>query len=188
MRRENVEFKRKDVLKINQLEYLSKDPGKRQLEKVIRALQNIEQLTITKINRVVIKNDETIIVTNLSKKELFEGITNHNNESITTEETKPLNIPSAKQQVEEMQYETPVNASEASSIKPECITFDALLTSPNYDDVYDFIKEVERLERIVRIDKISFSVPNGDVVLNGLKETIQTTLQLTTFYYKDKTY
>jgi hypothetical protein len=63
-----------------------------------------------------------------------------------------------------------------------------MLVSPNYDDVYDFIKEVERLDHIVRLDKVYFSVSNGEADSNGIKESIQTTLQLTTFYCKDKSY
>ncbi|MGE7918454.1 hypothetical protein ACQKM9_05810 [Viridibacillus sp. NPDC093762] len=126
----------------------------------------------------------------LSGKELEEGITNHSSESITTDEILSPNLSSVNQQVEEIQYATPVcsNASVSSSLKSECIKFDAMLISPNYDDVYDFLKEVERLDRLVRIDKVNFSVPNGEVVLNGLKGTIQTTLQLTTFYCRDKSY
>ncbi|MEK5481360.1 hypothetical protein [Viridibacillus sp. FSL R5-0888] len=138
----------------------------------------------------MIKNDVDISLNNLSGKELVDGITNHSSESIITDENLSFNHSSVNQQVEEIQYATPVcsNASVKSSLKPECITFDAMLISPNYDDVYDFIKEVERLNRIVRIDKVNFSVPNGDQVLNGLKETIQTTLKLTTFYCRDKSY
>lgn len=123
-------------------------------------------------------------------KELVEGLTNRSSESITTDETLSSNLSSANQQVEEIQCATPVctNASVTSSLKPECITFDVMLVSPNYDDVYDFIKEVERLDHIVRLDKVYFSVPTGEAVSNGIKESIQTTLQLTTFYCKDKSY
>ncbi|MFE6167721.1 type 4a pilus biogenesis protein PilO [Viridibacillus arvi] len=123
-------------------------------------------------------------------KELVEELTNRSSESITTDETLSSNFSSVNQQVEEIQYATPVcsNSSITSSLKPECITFDVMLVSPNYDDVYDFIKEVERLDRIVRLDKVNFSVPNGKADSNGIKETIQTTLQLTTFYCRDKSY
>ncbi|KOO52332.1 hypothetical protein ABE042_06095 [Viridibacillus arvi] len=123
-------------------------------------------------------------------KELVEGLTNHSSESITTDETLSSNPSSVNQHVEETQFATPVctNASVTSSLKPECITFDVMLVSPNYDDVYDFIKEVERLDHIVRLDKVYFSVPNGEADSNGIKESIQTTLQLTTFYCKDKSY
>ncbi|MGE7931109.1 hypothetical protein [Viridibacillus arvi] len=123
-------------------------------------------------------------------KELVEGLTNRSSESITTDETLSSNFSSVNQQVEEIQYATPVctNASVTSSLKPECITFDVMLVSPNYDDVYDFIKEVERLDYIVRLDKVYFSVPNGEAYSNAIKESIQTTLQLTTFYCMDRSY
>lgn len=132
----------------------------------------------------------TISLTNLYGQELVEGKMKHSSESITTDVTLSSNLSSVNQQVEEIQYATPIcsNSSVTSSLKPECITFDVMLVSPNYDDVYDFIKEVERLDRIVRIDKVNFSVPNGESDSNGIKETIQTTLQLTTFYCRDKSY
>lgn len=66
------------------------------------------------------------------------------------------------------------------------ITLQLDVISPNFERSQKFLKELEKLERLVRVDSLSFSKP-GEMELLEADETdipINMSVTLTTFYYR----
>lgn len=57
--------------------------------------------------------------------------------------------------------------------------------SPNYERFQDFLTEIEKRERITRVDKLEFEKPAEKALLEGEPETMTMTMEVTTFYYED---
>ena len=65
------------------------------------------------------------------------------------------------------------------------LTFVIGLASPDFEHLVDFVKEIEKLERIMHIDIIEFSLPGEeDEFAEEPQKSIKATIQVTTFYYE----
>ncbi|WAA12838.1 hypothetical protein [Fervidibacillus halotolerans] len=65
------------------------------------------------------------------------------------------------------------------------ITLQLSVTSPDFEHFFTFLEEVEKLERVVNVDRLSFSKPGEEELLSDEPddEFIRTDIELTTFYY-----
>ncbi|CAM5182852.1 Type IV pilus assembly protein PilO OS=Ureibacillus acetophenoni OX=614649 GN=SAMN05877842_10471 PE=4 SV=1 [Ureibacillus acetophenoni] len=75
----------------------------------------------------------------------------------------------------------------ATSLPPELklLSFSIEVESPDYNRLLKFIDELEKLDRIMHIDSISYSLP-GEEIEFAEEETqsVTASLQVTTFYYE----
>lgn len=60
------------------------------------------------------------------------------------------------------------------------------IVAPNAEKLLLFIKEVERLERVMHVDTISYSLPGEEDAFAAKeeKDTLTVMLTVTTFYYE----
>lgn len=84
--------------------------------------------------------------------------------------------------------ESPLSdVAESLPMNVKLMTVNLKVVSPNFEQFERFLHEVEKLERITRIDTLSFRQPGEEELLNMDNEdnTITTDIQITTFYYDE---
>lgn len=102
---------------------------------------------------------------------------------------------------EEVETETPVDAEEESlededvtvtvaedENKPEnlrVITAEIDVRTPNYEAFQNFLTEIEKRERITRVDRLDFEKPAEQALLESPLEEIVVTIEVSTFYYEE---
>lgn len=141
-----------------------KIPNTRALDQLIRSIEEVELISESKIESISFNNyDEAVAESALSSTE---------DEQIENAETTETEIPIS-----------PVANSELPT-QLKLITFNISLLSKDYDHLKMFIEELEKLERIVRIDAIEFFMPGEKERYDMESEqTVSAQIQLTTFYF-----
>ena len=99
------------------------------------------------------------------------------------------NAPVTQSTVEE---KTATPATPVSTISPDqlpaelkMLTLNINVDAPDYESLLRFILEVESLERVVRVDTISYTLPTEQDRLSAdFSELVNATIQVTTFYYE----
>ena len=82
---------------------------------------------------------------------------------------------------------TPVSTISPDQLPAELkmLTLNITVDTPDYESLLRFIREVESLERVVRVDTISYSLPTEQDRLSAdFSELVNATIQVTTFYYE----
>lgn len=151
-------------------------PPTRELNELIRSIEEVELLTESKIISVEFNNyDGTIEDAQLVPKTTLEnGETESQKNNATTDEAS------------EAQLVSPV-AEIALPENLKLITFNISILAKNYEQLVLFVEEIENLKRIYRVDQITLSAPGEEQLLNEeLDGNIAATIQLTTFYYDEK--
>ena len=88
---------------------------------------------------------------------------------------------------EELGEEIPVSTIPKETLPPELklITFEINIGAPDFEEIAAFIKEVEKIERIMHIDVIDFSLPGEEnEFAEDPENEVEATIQVTTFYYE----
>ncbi|ETT82464.1 hypothetical protein MKZ08_05625 [Viridibacillus sp. FSL R5-0477] len=157
-------------------ELKTKVPLDRDLSNVINAIEQVELVSETNVIDITFNNyDETV------------------KETIQMEETstnkEPQNQASSDNVNGNDESETSVTPVSpiASSSLPEKLKLISMTLSINAKDkkeIRAFLKEVEVLPRIMRIDSVEYEIPNTDVQSSGADEAHEATVQLTVFYYE----
>ncbi|MNH36832.1 hypothetical protein D3C79_976660 [compost metagenome] len=81
----------------------------------------------------------------------------------------------------------PVSTIAQENIPPELklVTFTFDIGALTFDSMVTFLKEVEKLERVMKIDTINLTIPGEQEKLDKEADTIiKATVQITTFYYE----
>ncbi|WP_391202195.1 type 4a pilus biogenesis protein PilO [Psychrobacillus sp. L4] len=159
-----------DVME-NSFALQKKVPATRALEELIRSIEQVELISESKIESINFNNyDESVAESTLVPIKTEENA--HTDATETTEEN--------------MAIETPVSPV-ANIVLPaqlKLITLNISVLTKDYEHLNSFMKELENLERIVRVDQIKFSVPGEEQQTEmESEETISAEIQLTTFYY-----
>lgn len=157
--------------KENMFALQKKIPNSRALDQLIRSIEEVELISESKIESINFNNyDEIVAESDLAATESKE------NEQVDNTETTENNI----------SMETPVSpvANIELPAQLKLITFNISVVTKDYDHLMIFIEELEKLERIVRMDQIEFSMPGEEQLYEMNSEgTISAQIQLTTFYY-----
>ena len=151
-----------------------KVPLTRDLDMLIKSIEEVDLVSEAKIESIEFNNyDESVADSPLVPTE--EAFPEAND--VTTEETEG-----------ELPAETPVSPVANSTLPPQLklITFNINILTKDYDHLNTFIKELESIERIKRIDQIEFLLPGEESLLElDYKEAISARIQVTTFYYDE---
>jgi type IV pilus assembly protein PilO len=149
-----------------------KMPLDRSIDDFILSLQEIELISESRIENIsfhqydgsLTKADQVME----DESEATNDDTNSNNNGETTE--SPLS-----------------DVAESLPMNVKLMTVNLKVVSPNFEQFERFLHEVEKLERITRVDTLSFRQPGEEELLNMDNEdnTITTDIQITTFYYDE---
>ena len=162
----------------NELVLRKKVPPMRAIEKVLADVEEIEEITGTRIESISFNNydslvsDSTIQDVNAPQEEAEQPTTE------TTEET-----PTEEQATTEA---LPVSSIAKESLPPalKLVTFEIQILALDMKSLHNYLEEIEKLERVMKIDTVSIKLPGEeDVLQEDGDSTVQATVQITTFYY-----
>lgn len=153
------------------LDMQKKVPSVRAVEQVLRDMVEIEEVTGTRMESLTFNNyDESVADANV-------GQTN----TVAEAEAK------VNEENQENSETPPVSTIAQENIPPELklVTFTFDIGALTFDSMVTFLKEVEKLERVMKIDTIKMSLPGEKEKLDKEADTtIKATVQITTFYYE----
>ena len=142
-------------------------PATRSLDDLVLNIEETQYISGTKILSIEFNNYDTLVSASEYKKP-----------SASNEED-------GKEGEEES--EVPVSTIDKESLPPELklITFEINVASPDAQHLIGFIKEIEKIERIMHIDIIDFTLPGEEnEFAEDPEDSIESTIQVTTFYYE----
>lgn len=153
------------------LEMQKKVPSARAVEQVLRDMVEIEEVTGTRMESLTFNNyDEPVANANVDQTNtVAEAEAKVNEENQENTETPP------------------VSTIAQENIPPELklVTFTFDIGALTFDAMVTFLKEVEKLERVMKIDTINMTIPGEKEKLDKEADhTIKATVQITTFYYE----
>ncbi|SFQ48080.1 hypothetical protein SAMN05421670_2274 [Psychrobacillus psychrotolerans] len=159
----------------NSFQLEKKVPLTRELDMLIKSIEEVDLVSEAKIESIEFNNYDEIVAdsTLVSSEEEASPETN----DATTEETEG-----------EQPAETPVSPVANSTLPPQLklITFNINILTKDYDHLNIFIKELESIERIKRIDQIELLIPGEESLLDvEFKDVISARIQVTTFFYDE---
>ncbi|WP_419958650.1 potassium transporter [Psychrobacillus psychrotolerans] len=160
----------------NSFQLEKKVPLTRELDMLIKSIEEIDLVSEAKIESIEFNNYDEIVADSTLVPSEEEAASPETNDA-TTEETEG-----------EQPAETPVSPVANSTLPPQLklITFNINILTKDYDHLNTFIKELESIERIKRIDQIEFLMPGEESLLDlDFKDAISARIQVTTFYYDE---
>ena len=153
------------------LEMQKKVPSVRAVEQVLRDMVEIEEVTGTRMESLTFNNyDEPVADANVGQTNtVAEAEAKVNEENQENTETPPIST----------------IAQENIPLELKLVTFTFDIGALTFDSMVTFLKEVEKLERVMKIDTIKMSLPGEKEKLDKEADTtIKATVQITTFYYE----
>lgn len=166
----------------NQFYLERKMPLDRSIDDLILSLQEIEFVSGTRIENITFNNYDAGLT---EADQVFE------NEEVETEEETSRDELLEDTETENLEEPTEPPVSDVAENLPanvKLITVELSVISPNFHQFEVFLQEIEKLERVTRVDTLSFSKPGEQDLLNPEGEadtTVSIDVQITTFYYDE---
>ncbi|MFJ7933527.1 hypothetical protein [Sporosarcina sp. NPDC096371] len=160
---------------VDEFELRKKLPNQRELDELLRTIHEVEVMSDSKIMSINFNNyDEEVAQADSLKSE-----------GETTPEIDQTMADATEEAVDEV---NPITSIDIESLPKELKWMSMELVMQVLDEAHlmDFLKELESIERIVRIGRVEFNSP-GEEELTKLTpdKRIAVTVQLTTFYAED---
>ncbi|CAM3110048.1 potassium transporter [Filibacter tadaridae] len=166
----------------SEMKLLEKVPDNRELSNVIEILQEAELGTESTIQSIAFNNyDGSVQESTINVPEPETNPESESETSETPEENSSIESEGAESEV--TPSPTPVSEIAETSL-PESLkllTLETTVTHKDYEQFLLFLKEIEKNERIIKIDSVNFSLPGEDIGADEV-ETISSTIRMTTFY------
>ncbi len=164
----------------NKFELHKKVPAAREVDSLLLNMEELEYVTDTQVQSIEFNNYDSLV----SSSGLQDP-----NAPVEGEE-----LPTIEDQVEEAlegseEEEPPVSSIASEELPPalKLITLNLSVEAPEYANLLAFIKELERLERIVRIDTINYSLAGEELEYDPEASPLASAeIQVTTFYYEEQ--
>lgn len=163
-----------------------KVPQTRAIEEVIRNIEEIEAVTGTRVEAMDFNNYDSLV--------MDSTMTDPN--SINSEEQADLkqSANEAEEQAVDKNDETPEvkekipTATFSKDSLPKelkLVTFSIDVVALDNEAMVEFIKEVEKIDRVMKIDAIDFTLTGEEEKFQeDADTTLKSTIQVTTFYYE----
>lgn len=154
-------------------ELRKKVPATRNLDDIVLKIEETQYVTGTKILSIHFNNYDELVSSSQLESPNVPTEEGENGEDATTEA--------------EDSEETPVSPIAKENLPSELklITFEVRVESPDFNHLVNFIKEIEKIKRIMHIDAINFSLPGEENEFDeNSEDSITATVKVTTFYYE----
>jgi type IV pilus assembly protein PilO len=152
-----------------------KVPLNPELENLLLTFQEIELVSGSRIENIVFRYDGELPENDSSSEE--------SQENQSTDADENTNDANATAENNDSEPANTINGNNPEFLKLITAAMDVL--SPDYDSFQEFLQELEKRERIMRVDKLTFKKPAERELLDGSDETITFTIEVTTFYYEE---
>lgn len=157
-------------------------PKSREIDQLLLNLEEIEFVSEARITSIGFNSYDTLVSES--------AIAPTPEEEIVTDEST-VEEPAIEGETEDTEAEevteAPVSDIAAVTLPPELklITFNLELEVPEYQSLQRFIKELEKLPRIMHVDTINFTLPGEEgEFMEDAAESLTASIQVTTFYYE----
>ncbi len=163
-----------------------KVPQTRAIEEVIRNIEEIEAVTGTRVEAMDFNNydslvmDSTMTDPNLINSEEQADLKQSANEAEEQAVDKNDETPEVKEKI-------PTATFSKDSLPKELklVTFSIDVVALDNEAMVEFIKEVEKIDRVMKIDAIDFTLTGEEEKFQeDADTTLKSTIQVTTFYYE----
>ena len=166
----------------NEFAIRKKLPASREIDQLLLSLEETEYISNTRITGISFNNYDDLVSAS--------GFTEPNATSETegaSGETSVSGIDDESAIGETDQQETlPVSTMsvEALPVNLKLITFQIDIESPDDEQLQQFLKEIEQMERVMHIDTIEYSLPGEeDMLTDEVSTIVSASIQVTTFYF-----
>ncbi|WP_339174841.1 potassium transporter [Solibacillus sp. FSL R5-0691] len=166
---------------VNEFALRKKVPDNREIDELILSIEEMQYVTDSRIQSIDFNNYDALVSSSglqdpLSTPETEEGELSELTQSAIdqTEGTEPSEA-------------LPVSTIAVETLPPslKLITFNINVAAQNDVNLLHFIEEIERKERVMRIDIIDFALPGEeDKFTEEASEIVTADIQVTTFYYE----
>lgn len=175
-----------------------KVPATRDIESLIRDVEEIEAITGTRVENISFNNYDAQVsgagLVDPNAPAPVEGqATTPATTTPATTETQPATEgePTGEGQQATDGQQAQEDALPVATIDPatlpgelQMITLSVSVLSPNFETLQEFIKEFERMDRVVKVDTFNFALPGEeDFISADPNYEVSSTIQITTFYY-----
>lgn len=175
----------------NEFVLRKKVPANRELDALILSIEETEYLTGSRVQSIEFNNYDALVSSSglqdpMASSQTEEGLsTTDGTEQV--ESTEPATTESAEAEGAEESVALPVSTIAVETLPPslKLITFNINVAAPNDVNLLQFIEEIEKKERVMRIDIIDFALPGEeDKLTEEASEIVTADIQVTTFYYE----
>lgn len=163
-----------------------KVPQTRAIEEVIRNIEEIEAVTGTRVEAMDFNNYDSLV--------MDSTMTDPN----STNSEEPADIKQSANEVEkqavakndetpELKDKIPTTTFSKESLAKELklVTFNIDVIALDNKAMVEFIKEIEKIDRVMKIDAIDFTLTGEEEKFQeDADTTLKSTIQVTTFYYE----
>ena len=165
----------------NEFALRKKLPNNREIDELLLNIEEIEYVSGSRIQSISFNNYDSLV----SASTLTDP-----NAVTETEENAEGQTEASEEQTSETTEQvttTPVSTIAVESLPPnlKLITFNVDVESPNHGNVQQFIKEIEKLERVMHIDTVDYDLPGEEnTYVEDASDIVEASIQVTTFYYE----
>lgn len=165
----------------NEFALRKKVPDNREIDELILSIEEMQYVTDSRIQSIDFNNYDALVSSSglqdpLSTPETEEGAVSDLTQS-AIDQTEGT----------EASEELPVSTIAVETLPPslKLVTFNINVAAPNDVNLLQFIEEIEKKERVMRIDIIDFALPGEeDKFTEEASEIVTADIQVTTFYYE----
>ena len=169
----------------NEFALRKKVPDNREIDELLLNIEEIEYVSGSRIQSISFNNYDSLVSASTLKdpnavaetEENVEGQTEASEEQTTDTTTETT----------EQATTTPVSTIAVETLPPnlKLITFNVDVESPDHGKLQQFIKEIEKLERVMHIDTVDYDLPGEEnTYVEDASDIVAASVQVTTFYYE----
>ena len=170
-----------------------KVPQSRAVDQLLLNIEEIEYVARARVQSIGFNNYDSLVSASGLQDPNYVPPVENTDPNAQTGETTDGNTENTDGSTEQQPSENgEVIATPVSTITPDqlpaelkMLTLSISVEAKNYESLLTFIREIEKLERVVRVDTISYSLPGEESTYNPeTSKIVSATIQVTTFYYE----
>lgn len=163
-----------------------KVPQTRAIDEVIRNIEEIEVVTGTRVEAMDFNNYDSLVMESAITD---PNSTNSEEQADTQQSTTEADEQTVAKNDEtpEVKDKIPTATLNKDSLPKELklVTFDIEVVALDNKAMVEFIKEIEKIDRVMKIDAIDFTLTGEETKFQeDADTTLKATIQVTTFYYE----
>lgn len=167
----------------NEFAVRKKLPESRKIDELLLSFEEIEYISNSRIVGISFNNYDSLVSASGLADPNANTEGNQMDDALEEAPVEGAADESADQQGESIPVST--MSAEALPANLKLITFQLDIESPDDEQLQQFIKEIEALERVMHIDTIEYSLPGEeDTLMNDASTIVSASIQVTTFYFE----
>ena len=163
-------------------------PASREIDQLLLSFEEAEYISGSRILGISFNNYGSLVsASGLAQPEEEALVDEANDADAIDEATEGDAVSEEGAESMALQEDMPVSTMTPESLPDnlKMITFEVEVESPDYDQLQQFIREIEGLERVMHIDAIEYALPGEEASLEEeASSSVSANIQVTTFYFE----